>query len=109
MPDEHEQIVDAMFQKFIKAEVNFISTQLLKFEVINGLKSAVVSKRLSHEKIANYINDFLLLGIGELEVDLSKTVDLAMAKGLSVYDASYLALSEAENCQLLSLDKRLKN
>lgn len=36
-----------IFEKFTEAEVEFISTSFLKYEIGNGLRSAVLRKRIS--------------------------------------------------------------
>jgi len=47
------------------------------------------------------------LAVGEMGVDHDGVVDLAVATGLSAYDASYLWLSRHLGAELLTLDRRL--
>lgn len=107
LPDEKIKRVDDMFIAHENGDVQFISTELLAFEVSNSIKVAVMRKRVS-EKVARC----LLARMGELAikscpVDVSKTFDLALETGLTVYDASYLWLSREKKLLLLTLDGQL--
>ncbi|MEK7073779.1 MAG: type II toxin-antitoxin system VapC family toxin [Patescibacteria group bacterium] len=107
-PDESNKSVDEKFIAHENGEVRFISIELLAFEVSNSLRVAVMRKRVS-EKVARR----LLTRMGDLDikpcsVDLTKTFDLAMRKGLTVYDASYLWLALEKRLPLLTLDAQLR-
>lgn len=108
LPDERVEKVDYIFQQFKDGKVNFISNQLLPFEIINGLKYALKSKRLSKKTANSLINDFISYEIEYHEVDLKEVLTLSIEKDLTVYDASYLYLSKTNKLPLLTLDERLK-
>ena len=44
-PDEKDRNIDLMFSRFEKNEIVFLSSYLLSFEIINGLRSAIVHQR----------------------------------------------------------------
>lgn len=107
LPDEHVEKVDLIFEKYLQGVINFISTHLLPFEVINGLKYAIKSKRISRNAADKLINDFLLYEIIFISIDLQETLTLSLDCNLTVYDASYLYLAQSNNYQLLTLDQKL--
>lgn len=108
LPDERVKEVDAIFKKYSLGKINFISTHLLPFEVIDGLKFALKSKRIKLETAVNLIDDFLLFQIIFQRIDLEETLNLSLDQNLTVYDASYFYLSKSLNCELLTLDEKLK-
>ena len=86
-----------------------ISPQLLVFEVTNAIKMAVVRKRITAKIAHILINEFLGWRIKLLDVHPNEVLNLAMEKGLAVYDASYLWLANEQKTELLTWDKKLKN
>lgn len=107
LPDERVKSVDSTFELYRRGEITLVSSILLPFEVLNGLRTAVVRKRLSAPKAAKLAEAFLDLGIRLLEIDYQKTFSLAVQKKLSFYDAAYVYLSRACATNFLSLDRQL--
>jgi len=109
MPDEIEgKDVDEIFLKHAKNEVLFIAPKILPFEVANALKSACKSKRLDSKLAFELYQNFVGLKVEYKDIDLSKTINLALNENLSIYDAVYLQLGIENKCKLLTLDKQLK-
>lgn len=106
-PDERSEKVDAVFARFQKGEINFYSTDLLPFEVLNSLRSAVVQKRLKSKQAETLTEAFLGLEIILEKVKEKEVFMLAVSKKLTVYDAGYLWLAREKKIPLLSLDKTL--
>jgi predicted nucleic acid-binding protein len=90
-------------------QVRLLAPSLWEYEVANALKVGVLRKRLSPEEGKEALNS--LLGLGIALTDFSEVADtaweLALAQGLSIYDAAYLALAQHRNCRLYTADKRL--
>ena len=107
LPDEKNEYVKEFFSDYQKRKVDFVSINLLPYEVINGLKSAIIQKRISIAKAKLLIKelsklDFVLEKIEEIEV-----LALSISYKISVYDASYLWLAKDKRLKLLSLDENL--
>jgi predicted nucleic acid-binding protein len=109
MPDEKEQGVEEMFSKFEENKVSFVSPHLLLYETMNGLRSAVVQKRLSPKEAELLLDSFLNIGILFEKVDEKQVLGLALNKSITAYDASYVWLAKSQNIGLLTLDERLEN
>lgn len=107
LPDEKEIIVDTFFDKY-NSDVKLISTPVLVFEVLNGLKSAFIQKRLSEAQVFRLAEDFFRIIIDADNVDYYDCLDVCLKDNLSYYDASYLVLAKSKKVKLLTLDKRLK-
>lgn len=85
-----------------------IAPDLLSYEILNSLKTAVIRKRL-HQKLAkDLFQDFTQLQIQFLKPDFPKSFSLAIKHNLSIYDAVYLALSLEYKSPLISLDRKLQ-
>lgn len=107
LPDERQEKVDAIFNRLRAGELSLVSTELLPFEVLNGLKMAAVRQRINHNQASKLGGLFLDLPITLLKIDWLLCFHLAWQKKLTVYDAGYLLLSRSKRLNLLSFDKDL--
>ena len=75
------------------------------------MASIARSKILKHSELANEIRTafytFSRIKFQRVRVDYADVIDLALKKNLTTYDASYLWLSSALRCTLLTLDAKL--
>jgi predicted nucleic acid-binding protein len=81
----------------------------LEYEIINGLVVAQRRGRLQEELIISAIEGFLDLGIKTAGVSGLSTRVLQFCReySRSAYDASYLALAEAEQIPFITADESL--
>ena len=108
LPDEHIKKVDTMFTKFALHKVVFKSSYLLPFEVINSIKIAMIRKRIGAGDAKDLVELFLGWDITYEEVNFREIFDLALEKGITVYDASYLWLAKSMKVKFLTLDENLQ-
>lgn len=108
LPDEQVDTVNSIFKQYIEGKINFVSCVILPFEVANGLKEAVIRKRINQKTAYFLINDFLDYSIKFMDVDFKTVMSLSLKEDMSVYDACYLYLAKKENLKLLTLDEKLK-
>lgn len=92
---------------FKKGKVSFKSCDLLKYEIFNCLKSAVLQKRISIRQSEMIEKGFSMMNIEYQNINFQKTFELSLKHNLSFYDASYLYLAKVNKCKLLTLDKKL--
>ncbi len=108
LPDETlTNKIDKDFHQFIKGQLYFVTPILLKYEIANALKSAILQKRLTLSKAQKLLARFLDLPFIYFEIKFNEVLELAIKENTSVYDAAYLYLARSNNWQLLSLDKKL--
>lgn len=105
LPDERSPQIQSYFDKFKDGQINFLSTRLLFFEVLNGLTSALKSKRVNKQYCLERLGELLDYGIKINKIDFQEAFLLAQKYDLAFYDASYLSLPQAEKLPLLTLDK----
>jgi predicted nucleic acid-binding protein len=108
LPDEKVSQVDKVFMKYAQGKVFFSAPYILPFEVINGLRSAAISKRIDKNTAQILIDDFLTVKIEFQKVNFKRTLAISFQNNCSIYDASYITLSQDKNLHLLALDEKLR-
>ena len=90
-------------------QVRLLAPSLWEYEVVNALKVGVTRGRLTADEGKQAFCALLALGI--VLADFGPTAEsaweLALARGLSIYDAAYLALAQQKACPLYTADKRM--
>jgi predicted nucleic acid-binding protein len=84
-----------------------VSPALLSFELANV---CVIKSRRDPKQRAALTAAFRLhytLGVEEIAVDYDSALELAVATGLTAYDASYLWLKQQLGAELVTLDRHL--
>lgn len=109
LPDENISQVQDFFDAYKARKIKLIAPQILPFEVFNGLKASILSKRLAKPLAEELGQTFLKLPIVPQEIDFPEVFELSVKENLSFYDASYVYLAKKYNTQLLSLDQKLAN
>jgi predicted nucleic acid-binding protein len=84
-----------------------VAPTLLRFEVTNTAWKKIRRHVKQADLIAAGLRLALELDIGYVEVDHEAVLDLAVEKGVTAYDASYLWLSRTLKAPLVTLDERL--
>ena len=90
---------------YVRGAVRVIAPQLLMYEVVNGVATATRRKRLSLDMAFQAVENLVALGIDLMEVEPLKILKVALQYDLAAYDAAYLALAEAESCDLWTGDR----
>lgn len=108
MPDENHTETDLFFNQFKSSLINIIASPILPFEVTNGLKSALLKKRITKDYCLNRMEEFFNYQIATKEINFKEVFLLAEKYNLTTYDASYLWLNKKFDAPLLTLDKKLK-
>ena len=94
-------------EQFINEKINIIVPSLLNYEVLNALKYSKLFRldelNLVGESIENYGFNVILIKDDVRE----KMVEIAVNHDISIYDASYIALAEKFNTQLITADEKI--
>lgn len=108
LPDERPQ---KKFKKFLdqyaNGKIELLAPNLIKYEVTNGIKSAVIRKRIPKKvgkELAEILNEF---EIKTFTPNYNQVFKLALKHEISAYDAAYLSLAKNKSVELLSLDEKL--
>jgi predicted nucleic acid-binding protein len=106
LPDEEESRTALEFlEKHLAGEIQLVAPSLLEYEVLNGLLYAGKKGRIKEDIVRKAAEGLAGLGI-ELRPPSARVLKFAGAFGISIYDAAYLAVAEAEGCPLITADNR---
>jgi len=111
MPDEHSPEALARFKEWRTQDVEIIAPSVFVWECLNALRQSVRRGRLMDEEALELLDDLVALPVGIVPIeDAAEEVwsRFVVEFGLpSVYDATYLAVADAEDCELWTEDHRL--
>lgn len=82
-----------------------IAPHLLLYEVVNGIATAARQGRVASTKAIEALVNLMALGVELREVEPLRVLEVALRHNLAAYDAAYLALAEAEKCDLWTGDR----
>ncbi len=107
--EDHGQAALDLLKRYLSDDLEIIVPSLSEYEVINGLVVAQKRSRLREEIIVSALEGFMNLGIRTVGVSglYSRVVYFCRAFNRSAYDASYLALAEAERIPFITADETL--
>jgi predicted nucleic acid-binding protein len=112
LPDEgHGQAALDLLNLYLSDDLEIIAPSLLEYEIISGLVAAQRRGHIKEEVITSAVEGFLNLGIKTTGVSglYSRVLHFCKAYSRSAYDASNLALAEAEQVPLITADESLYN
>lgn len=98
---------DIILKYYQQKKIALVAPTLITYEVLNGVKSAVLRARVSHEIGEEVISRFQNLEISLIEPDEQDIFKTAISAGLSVYDSAYVSLIARKNSPLITADKKL--
>ena len=90
---------------YARGAVNVIAPHLLIYEMVNGIATAARRRRITQDKAIEALSNLMTLGVELREVELLRVLEASLRYNLAAYDAAYLALAEAEKCDLWTGDR----
>lgn len=92
---------------YVSGLLDLAAPALLPYEVLNALKYSGHFGEDELKEVASILEDYQIT-LYIIEGDLgSKTVEIAMRKGLTIYDAAYVALADKLKTVLYTADEKL--
>lgn len=92
--EEYSEEAEMLRKAYAEGLVDLSAPSLLPYEVLNALKYSAAFGEDELKDAANVLDD-LQISYYELRGSLaSKALEIAMRKGVTVYDASYLSLAD---------------
>ncbi|HDN79197.1 MAG: hypothetical protein DRI61_06260 [Chloroflexi bacterium] len=106
--DDEEHVAQAVALRddwVLYKKHRLVAPSLFYYEVINGLRTAVLRGRITQELGAEILRNILGIGVLLVDPEAERIYRLACNHGIAAYDAAYLALAEALDCLLWTGDK----
>lgn len=100
-----------LIKSYARGEYDFMAPSLITYEIVNACVVAYRTGRIALDLAKEVLDEMLLLEIRREEVGhlSSRIFDISRRYKRTAYDASYIALAEAQNCDLITGDKKLYN
>ena len=105
--EEYSENARKLRNEYINGSLEIISTELMPYEVLNALKHTKLYQKYELVMVAKSLAlyGFRLFPLtGKLA---ERTVEIAVEKDITIYDASYVALAEEQDAKLYTADKKL--
>jgi predicted nucleic acid-binding protein len=95
--------------EYIKGLHELIAPDIFPSEIANGLASAERQRRIHPGESAIFLNDILSAApvLHHSAPSLVRSMEIAISTKQAVYDCLYLALAEAEGCEMVTADDQL--
>lgn len=87
--------------------IDIVVPSLMYYEVINALKYSGEFGEDELKEIAEILEDFQFTEFSLKGRFALRSIEIAMRKGLTIYDASYVALAYELNSELYTADEKL--
>jgi predicted nucleic acid-binding protein len=89
-----------------KGKHRLVAPSLFYYEVINGLRTAVLRGRIAMGTGVELLKHLLAVGVRLVDPEAEHIYQLACGFRIAAYDAAYLALAEVLDCLLWTGDRR---
>ncbi|MBB5253628.1 type II toxin-antitoxin system VapC family toxin [Sulfurisphaera ohwakuensis] len=93
-------------ESYVKGLEDLSAPCILPFEVLNGLKYTCGLGEKELEEVGKILSDFQITLYG-FEDMLDEIVSLLLRYGITIYDASYIALGKILNDKVYTADEKL--
>lgn len=109
LPDEQKTAPTHILKSFRDEQIVLNAPSIIAYEVANGLRSAILSKRISKIRATTFLQSFLESPpqLHDFHLLAKSAFALANTYDLSIYDASYIALAQKEQLPFYTGDRRL--
>jgi len=105
--EEYSREARLMRDAYVNGILDLATVSLLPYEVLNALKYSGAFGEDELKDVTQVLNDFQF-SMFNLEGELAvRAVEIGMRKGLTIYDASYVALAQVLNTVLYTVDEKL--
>jgi len=105
--EEYSREAILMRKTYVEGVIDLVAPSLLPYEVLNALKYSAAFGEEELKEVARTLED-LQITYHQLEGKLAlMAVEIAMRKGLTLYDAAYVALAQHLGAKLYTADDRL--
>lgn len=100
---------DVLRRDLAKRDDSFIAPHLLDVEVVSALRSLVAGRHLDWHRVGQFLTDLAVLPVERYAHTPLLTRIWELRHNFTAYDAAYVALAEATNSVLYTIDEKLSS
>ena len=105
--EDYSKEAEALREAYANGLIDLAAPSLLPYEVLNALKYSTAFGEDELKEVAEVLDDLQITYYGLQKELAAKAVEIAMRKGVTVYDSSYLALAHRLQTIVYTADERL--
>jgi predicted nucleic acid-binding protein len=96
-----------MRDDYVDQKVRIVVPSLARFEILNALRYSGGFGLVDLLEVARSLDSYQLVELPLGDGDSQETVELAMSLGITVFDASYVAIGKLKGLQVYTADEGL--
>ncbi len=105
--EEYSDYAKHLRDAYVNGLIDIVAPTLLLYEVLNALKYSTIYGEDELKEIAKILEDYQFT-LYDLKGNYAyKTMEIAMRKGITIYDAAYVALALILGIDLYTADEKL--
>jgi len=93
--------------KYIEGEIELIAPEIINFEVLNALYYKKLFSESELKEISEALDSYSFSLYSLKGEYAEKTIEVALKNNITIYDASYIALSIIKNTYMYTADEKL--
>jgi len=107
--EENREQALRLLRLYINDEIALVAPDLWVYEVTNGIKSALLSRRVSYNKAKSLLKFLMTVkpNLFSMQQVMASCLANSYKFRISIYDSCYLTLAEENDTVLISGDKKL--
>lgn len=107
--EENHKIAKIILNDYLDGKISLVAPNLWVYEIANGLKSAVLNKRISEFKGKELLNLLLISkpGLLSIEPTIQTCYEISCKYQISIYDSAYLTLAQDIGVSFITADMKL--
>lgn len=108
LPDEiYQKTANFILNLHGLGKLSLTAPSILPYEIINGIKTSVLRKRINQKIAFQLLGVFKKTEIKLIGPDEENILDLSIKENLSAYDSAYASLIHLKGKPLITADKKL--
>lgn len=108
LPNEiYKRHANAILELYRQKKIEIIAPAILPYEITNGIKTAVLRKRVTKELAYEQIDLYQDLEIKLVAINGRHVLEIAIEENISAYDSAYVSLMTLQKKPLITADKKL--
>jgi len=107
--EDFSKDADRIRYDYLNQLIDIAVPSLLRYEVLNALRYSYAFGEDELKEIGKVLDDYQFLTIPLIEEYLDETIRRALKHGITIYDASYIAIGDVRNCEVYTADNKLLN
>lgn len=108
LPDElYKTAANKILDFYGEKKIRLTAPTLLPYEVINGLRTAIIRRRIKTSVLPTFIKLYKALEIELINPDELYILQTAVRANISAYDSTYATLANTQNIPFITADRKM--